>query len=62
MKYRFECIETEFQQEIPNRKVIVESNSIVLSDILQDFEDFLRGCGFIIQGSIEYVPAEEEKK
>lgn len=35
--------------------VIVKSNEVVLTDLLEDFEDFLRGCGFVFDGHLEIV-------
>lgn len=36
-------------------RTTVETNNVVLQDVLQDFEDFLRGAGFQIQGKLEIV-------
>lgn len=41
-------------------KLIKTSDSVVLDDILQDFEDFLRGCGFSIKGHLDVVNEESE--
>lgn len=42
-------------------KVTYESNREYLYDILEDFEDFLRGCGFYINGKLEVVDKEDVK-
>lgn len=41
-------------------RTTVETNNVVLQDVLQDFEDFLRGAGFQIQGKLEIVNEEDE--
>ena len=41
-----------------NSKVVVETSEIVLQDVLQDFTQFLRACGFVLDG-LEVVDAEE---
>lgn len=40
-------------------KVTYESNREYLYDIIEDFEDFLRGCGFYIDGKLEVVDKED---
>ena len=40
-------------------KLTYESNREYLYDILEDFEDFLRGCGFYIDGKLEIVNKED---
>lgn len=40
-------------------KLTYESNREYLYDILEDFEDFLRGCGFYIDGKLEVVNPED---
>lgn len=39
--------------------IIFKSVAISQFDILQDFEDFLKACGFYIDGTIEVVPLDE---
>ena len=56
----------------PASKVLHVTESSHLPDILQAFEDFLRGCGFVFDGSLviesseieDFKPSEEwrEKK
>ncbi len=36
-------------------KVTMVSESLTLPEIFEDFRDFLRSCGFIIDGDIEIV-------
>lgn len=46
--------------EFDTSTVKMESDTEVLGDILEDFENFLRGCGYIINGTIDVVPNENE--
>lgn len=39
--------------------VTVESDGVTLDVILSDFADFLRGCGFQIDGDLDVVKDEE---
>jgi len=40
--------------------VKIESDSIVLSDILEDFTDFLKACGFQLEG-LEVINKDENQ-
>lgn len=40
-------------------KITYESNREYLYDIIEDFEDFLRGAGFIVDGKLEIVESSE---
>lgn len=35
--------------------VIIKSESVVLQDILEDFEEFLKACGFNFDGHLDIV-------
>ena len=37
----------------------MEFKTLTLPDIVANFEDFLRGCGFIIDGHLDFVEDEE---
>lgn len=54
MKFRF-IKEKDKDNSYDNTNVIVESQSDCLPEILEDFADFLRGCGFHFDGSIQVV-------
>ena len=41
-------------------KKTVEFNCVSLPDILQEFEMFLRGCGFHVSGVLDVVPQEPD--
>lgn len=36
----------------------MQFNAVELQDIVSNFEDFLRGCGFIINGHLDFVEEE----
>jgi hypothetical protein len=40
-------------------KITYETNQVELSNILQDFESFLRGAGFTFDGCLDIVPFDE---
>lgn len=40
----------------------VETNNVVLQDVIRDFEDFLRGVGFNFPGHLEIVDEEAEQE
>jgi hypothetical protein len=37
----------------------MEFKAVVLDEIVANFEDFLRGCGFVLEGHLDFV--EDEK-
>lgn len=39
----------------PEKTYNLSTNNLVLGDILQDFEMFLRGCGFQFDGTVDIV-------
>lgn len=42
-----------------NHKVTHEFKNILLSDTLENIQNFLKGCGFIFDGTLDFVPDEE---
>lgn len=42
-----------------NTDVIIETQSLTVTDLLEDFKDFLNGCGYIINGTLVIEPDEE---
>jgi N-glycosylase/DNA lyase len=40
----------------------MEFESENLADIVSHFEDFLKGCGFVIEGHLDFVEDEDERK
>jgi len=61
-KYIFEHKHTGYDGRIVENKKIFEADGI--SDILEEFESFLRGCGFNFKGHVEIVEeqVQEEEK
>lgn len=57
---KFICEHTDWNSETVVTRTTVETNNVVLQDVLQDFEDFLRGAGFQLQGKLEIVNEEDE--
>jgi hypothetical protein len=44
----------------PHSTVTVTTDAVTLPEVLSQFEDFLRGCGFHFEGSLELVEEESE--
>ena len=40
------------------KTTIISSNVLTLPDLLMAFEDFLRGCGYVLRGNLEVVSDE----
>ena len=49
---KFTFIKEPLDNKFDRIKVIVESEQIVLSDLLEDIELFLKGCGFSFDGTL----------
>ena len=43
----------------PGTKINMEFEGETLEDILEEFSMFLRGCGFVIDGTLDVIPDEE---
>ena len=43
----------------PGTKINIEFEGETLEDILEEFSMFLRGCGFVIDGTLDVIPDEE---
>jgi hypothetical protein len=48
------------QNYVPTRTVTTTTDAVTLHDILEEFEMFLRGCGFFIDGKLDIVPDDTE--
>ena len=48
-KFKFEC------QHESGEKITYESDKIYIFDVLEDFQNFLKGAGFIFDGVIDVV-------
>lgn len=42
------------------RTVTTTTTAVTLDDILEEFEMFLQGCGFIIDGKLDIIPHDIE--
>jgi hypothetical protein len=40
-------------------KVIISFEAVTMNDVMSRFEDFLRGCGFFIDGMVDITPMEK---
>lgn len=53
-------IEFKLKQSYENiRTVVHTTNAVTLMEILKEFQMFLEGCGFLIDGTLDIVPDEE---
>jgi hypothetical protein len=63
MKYIMDhSMELEFKlkQSYENTRTVVHTtNAVTLMEILEEFQMFLEGCGFQIDGTLDVVPDEE---
>jgi hypothetical protein len=63
MKYIMDhTMELEFklkQSYNTTRTVVHTTNAVTLMEILEEFQMFLEGCGFQIDGTLDVVPDEE---
>jgi hypothetical protein len=50
-KFEFKCI----QETGTTRTVIVETDAHHLPEVLEEFQTFLRGCGYYFNGDLEFV-------
>jgi hypothetical protein len=39
----------------------MEFKAVVLDEIVANFEDFLRGCGFVLEGHLDFVMEDENE-
>jgi hypothetical protein len=54
-KFKFEC------QHETGEKINYESDKIFIFDILEDFQNFLKGSGFVFSGVIDLVTDEPKE-
>lgn len=45
----------EFDTKKPEIRVVHETDSVTLSEVVEAFENYLRGCGFIFDGHLDIV-------
>jgi len=58
MKYQFKYIETDLYGKETGKTMVMDFSADVLSDILENFQYFLRGSGFLIDGTIDVIEEE----
>lgn len=59
-KFTFTCEhEHPIKKDVAVSTITYESKRECLPDILDDFRDFLKGCGFYVDGDIDIVKQEE---
>lgn len=56
-KFTLICDYTEDSQS--NHVITHEFNTVYLPDVLQHFEDFLKGCGYQLSGNVDIVSPDE---
>lgn len=59
MSMKFENVYRELYTDKQVSKITYETENVHLDDILEDFQDFLKGCGFHIKGTLQIVEEEE---
>lgn len=56
----FICEHRNAWDESLSNRITVETENVFIDEVIEDFEDFLRGCGFKFDGKLEIVPQEEK--
>ena len=56
---RTTIITTHDYEGQPTSTITHETNAVTLEEILQSFEDHLRGCGFRFEGHLDIINEEE---
>lgn len=55
-KPKFKFLKTKDEDNrFDTSNVLVTSDAETLEDILTDFEDFLRGCGYVFDGHLDII-------
>jgi hypothetical protein len=52
-KFEFKCIQEAGVGA--SRTTIVQTDAHVLPEVLEEFQAFLRGCGYYFDGNLEFV-------
>ena len=56
-KFKFVCEENHFSSPISTKTV--EFSAVIIEDVLQEFENFLLGCGFKLDGKLDIIRDDE---
>ena len=59
MKYVLQMIETDLSGNETRNNVTFTFHADTLMQLLEKYQDFLKGCGFVFQGQLDIVPDEE---
>ena len=59
MKYVLQMIETDLSGNETRNNVTFTFHADSLMQLLEKYQDFLKGCGFVFQGQLDIVPDEE---
>jgi hypothetical protein len=59
MKYVLQMIETDLSGNETRNNVTFTFHADSLTQVLEKYQDFLKGCGFVFQGQLDIVPDEE---
>ena len=58
-KFTFICEhETPFKPGVSVAKITYQSDREVLDEVIEDFQDFIRGCGYYFEGNLQVVENE----
>lgn len=61
-KFKFECEHRNVWDQTLDSKVTMEFEKEFLSYVIEQFEQFLRGCGYYFDGHLEIVEEESYKE
>jgi len=59
MKYVLQMIETDLSGNETKNNVTFTFHAETLTTVLEKYQDFLKGCGFVFEGVVDIVPDEE---
>jgi hypothetical protein len=52
--------DVDYETQKVEAEITFESNNVVLSDVLTDLESFLKGCGYVFEGHLDFVTDEDQ--
>lgn len=59
MKFKFVGEHVDLYTDKTVSTVSIDLNADTLGEVIHTFEDFLRGCGYVIDGSLDIINEEE---
>lgn len=60
MKYYFVYKETDLSGKETGKTITHQFNASVLSEMLENFEDFLKGCGYCFDGVVDITNNDDD--